>query len=66
MSFIPCTNECKYQKDGVCTLEIALFNRNLCEVDCIHYVPKADGKYDKFENKKKQSFSSQGFRFFES
>ena len=64
MSFIPCTSECKYQKDGVCTLEIALFSRTSREVDCIHYVPKIGGKYDKFENKKKQPFNSQGFRLF--
>ncbi len=63
MSFIPCTSNCKYQKEGVCTLEIALFSRNPCEADCIHYVPKIDGKYGKCENKKKQSDNSSGLLF---
>ena len=63
MSFIPCTSKCKYQKEGVCALEIAVFNRNQCEVDCIHYVPKFDGKYGKNENKKKQSDNSSGLIF---
>ncbi len=63
MSFIPCTSNCKYQKDGVCTLEIAFFSSEMCEADCIHYVPKFSGKYGDFENKKKQPENSPKINF---
>ena len=54
MSFIPCTNSCIYQKDGLCTLEMPVFSAKTCEADCIHYVRKTGVKYGENENKKKQ------------
>ncbi len=46
MSFIPCTSNCTYQKDGVCTLENTFYNGPSFDSGCIHYVPKPHDKYN--------------------
>lgn len=51
MGFIPCLSNCKYQKDGVCTLESTVSNSIIYDSGCIHYVPKSAFKYDKKEIK---------------
>lgn len=38
---IPCSKLCRYQQDGVCTLESAA-PTGMVSGDCIHYVPQED------------------------
>lgn len=40
MSFIACLGNCKYQKDGYCSLErVSDWNGNGSGSDCIYYTP---------------------------
>ncbi len=52
MSFIACTSNCKYQKDGSCSLEKAGVNGTVSDSSCIHYIPKQTSKYSNNKIKK--------------
>lgn len=55
MSYIACTSDCKYQKEGSCSLEKAGLNGTASDSSCIHYVPKQTSKYSTNEIKKDSS-----------
>jgi hypothetical protein len=46
MSYIACTSDCVYQKDGVCTLERAASVNSLTSKGnaCVHYIKKNKNK----------------------
>ncbi len=38
-SFIPCSENCKYQKDGQCHLEDLTYIGNSVRGDCAYFIP---------------------------
>ena len=48
MSLIPCTSQCVYQQDGVCTLDsAAAAGLPALGGACVHFIPTDEGRLDR-------------------